>query len=476
MNALPQLLHRTGIAALAAAYGRGELSARQATEFYLARIDAMDGRLNAYLHVTAHAALAAADESDARRAGGTTIGPLDGVPIAIKDNIDVAGVPTTAGIAARRGRLAHGDAFVVQRLKRAGAVILGKLNMHEAALGATNANEAYGFCHNPHRHGFTPGGSSGGSAAAIAAGLCAAALGTDTLGSVRIPASYCGVAGLKPTYGLVSTRGTVPLSWTLDHVGPLARNVADLGLLLDVMAGFDAESPESRVRTTGDTRYAGPYSQRLDGLVVGRVVGLDSVPLEPGVAFAFAQAIEVLRGLGATIVDVRLDNYAFTPLRLQALLAVEAECAVVHADDLAADPDGFSETFRTYVGWGARQPAHKLAAAYRAIADVRLTARRALAQAPVLALPTTPHEAFAFADPVPHVQADLTSLANMARLPAVTVPMGRGDTGLPVGLQVLAGEFQDALALRVAAAYEAAADIDLALDEGAGFEVRPVLG
>jgi aspartyl-tRNA(Asn)/glutamyl-tRNA(Gln) amidotransferase subunit A len=457
MNAQLRLPHELGVVELAAAFARGELTSRQATEAYLARIDKQDAALNAYLHVTAHAALDAATASDARRAAGQVLGPLDGVPIAIKDNIDVAGVPTTAGIAVRRGRLAHGDAFVVERLKKAGVVILGKLNMHAAALGATNANEAFGNCHNPHRHGYTPGGSSGGSGAAVAAGLCAAALGTDTLGSVRIPASYCGVVGIKPTYGLVSTRGTVPLSWTLDHVGPLARNVADLGLLLDVMVGFDAESPESRPRTTGDTRYAGPYSRRLDGLVIGRVVGLDAVSLQPGVVAAFDRAIETLRTLGATIIDVRLEGYDFTPLRLQALLAVEAECAVVHGDDLAADPDGFSETFRTFVGWGARQPAHKLAAAYRAVADVQLVVRRALARAPVLALPTAPHEAFAFADPVPHVQADLTSIANMARVPAISVPMGRGDTGLPVGLQLLAGEFQDALVMRVAAAYEAAA-------------------
>ncbi|GIL40513.1 amidase [Roseiterribacter gracilis] len=456
MNAHRRLPHQLGVAELSAAFAHGELTARQATEAYLARIDSQDAKVNSYLHVTAHAALDAATASDARRAAGKALGPLDGIPIALKDNIDVAGVPTTAGIAVRRGRLAHSDAFVVQRLKRAGVVILGKLNMHEAALGATNANEAYGVCHNPHRHGFTPGGSSGGSGAAVAAGLCAAALGTDTLGSVRIPAAYCGVAGFKPTYGLVSTRGTVPLSWTLDHVGPLARKVEDLGLLLDAMAGFDSECAESRARTTGDTRYAGPYSQRLDGLVIGRVVGLEAVPLQPGVIAAFDRAIDTLRSLGATIIDVRFDGYDFTPLRLQALLTIEAEAAVVHADDLAADPDGFSETFRTFVGWGARQPAHKLAAAYRAVADVQLIARRALAQAPVLALPTAPHEAFAFADPVPHVQADLTSLANMARIPSATVPMGRGDTGLPVGLQLLAGEFQDALVMRVAAAYEAA--------------------
>ena len=231
------------IAELTQAFDAGKTTSATATNTYLDRIANQNGALNAFITVMADAARQDASASDKRRAEGKALGPLDGIPIALKDNIDVAGVPTTGGIEAYRRSVPEKDADVVRRLREAGAVILGKLNMHEAAHGATTANDAFGYCQNPHKPGFTPGGSSGGSGAALAAGLCAGALGTDTLGSVRIPASFCGIAGLKPTYGLVSTRGVMPLSYALDHVGPMARSCEDLTVMLSVLAGFDADDP-----------------------------------------------------------------------------------------------------------------------------------------------------------------------------------------------------------------------------------------
>ena len=232
-----------GVVELAQLLDKKSVTALEATKHYLERIHRHDNKLNAFIEVTDALALEQAEQSDARRASGKTLGPLDGVPIAIKDNIDIAGIATTAGLEARRGRIAKHDASCITNLRAAGAVFLGKTNMHEVALGGITDNAAYGRCHNPHKQDWTPGGSSGGSGAAVSAGLCAGALGTDTLGSVRIPASYSGTTGIKPTYGLVSMRGVVPLCLTLDHVGPIARSVRDLSALLRVLAHFDASDP-----------------------------------------------------------------------------------------------------------------------------------------------------------------------------------------------------------------------------------------
>jgi aspartyl-tRNA(Asn)/glutamyl-tRNA(Gln) amidotransferase subunit A len=308
-----------GVAALAAGLAHGELTSEDATRACLARIAARDAPIRSFIRVLREAALEQARAADARRKAGAGLGPLDGVPIGVKDNIDVAGVPTSGGIALYRDRTAAHDAFMIQRLRAAGAVILGKLNMHEAALGATTANSWFGRCENPHRVGYTPGGSSGGSGAAVAAGFCAGALGTDTLGSVRVPASYCGTAGFKPTFGLVSTRGVLPLSWTLDHVGFLAPCVADLSLLLDACAGFDRESAYARrgPRILVPKR-ADPAN--LARLRVGRPADLSAVALEPEVAAAQARAVAALAACGATIVDVDLSAYDFTRMRREGLL------------------------------------------------------------------------------------------------------------------------------------------------------------
>lgn len=442
-----------GAAALAAALARGELSAEDATRGYLARIEARNGALNAAVHLLRESAIAEARAADARRRAGRPLGPLDGVPVALKDNIDLAGTPTTGGIAAYRERVARADAFVVRRLREAGAVVLAKLNMQEAALGATNATSCFGRCENPHRAGYTPGGSSGGSGAAVAAGFCAAALGTDTLGSVRVPAAYCGTAGFKPTFGLVSTRGVLPLSWTLDHVGFLAPRVADLRPLLEVCAAFDRESPYSRrgPRILVPKR-ADPAD--LQGLRVGRLANLAEVGLEPEVASAFEQAVAALARLGAAVVEVSLAGYDFTRMRREGLLVSEFEAATVLGADVAADPEGFSAELRANLAFGAKQSAARAAQAYRRLAEVRVIARRAFAGIDVLVAPTTPQAAFPFTAPVPVNQADLTGFANIVGIPAGCVPFGRNGAGLPLSAQVMAPAFEDRLVLDVLEALE----------------------
>ena len=443
-----------GVAPLAGALERGEITAEDATRASLARIEARDGALRAFIRVMRDEALAAARASDERRRAGAPKGALDGIPIAIKDNIDVAGVPTSGGIRHYRDSIAREDAFVIGRLRDAGAVNLGKLNMHEAALGATGDNPWFGRCENPHRAGYTPGGSSSGSGAAVAAGLARAALGTDTLGSVRVPASYCGTAGFKPTYGLVSTRGVMPLSWTLDHVGFLAPRAADLELLFDACAGFDREWAYAR----RGPRFLSPkraHPGDLHGLRLGKPAL--STALEPDVPSAWKGAIDALAALGATIVEVELAGYDFTRMRREGLLVSEVEGATFHKEALERDPEGFSAELRSMLAFGAKQTAVRAAQARRRLADVRVIARRAFAGIDAMILPTTPQAAFPFSRAVPVDQADLTGFANIVGIPAGCVPFGKSRDGLPLSVQVLAPAFEDRLVLDVLAALEGAA-------------------
>jgi len=436
----------------------GEITSRGLTELYLNRIARHDPKLNSYLAVLTEQALLAAQASDARRHSGTARGPLDGIPVALKDNIDLAGVATTAGIEARRKHIASSDATVTARLKAAGAVILGKLNMHEGAHGATTANEAYGYCINPHRAGFTPGGSSGGSGAALAAGLCAGALGTDTLGSIRIPASFCGIAGFKPTQGLVSTQGVVPLAWTLDHVGPMARTVADLALMLEALAGPDSADAFSRVGPQPQHHvFQTPASLR--GVRIGRLRDLngfaaDAVP--PDIQSAYEKALTTLAGLGAHIIDVTLQGYQHNAIRPKAMLVIEADLAVFYAKALEESPLGFTQIFRDGVAFGQQQSAPKLAAAFEAIRAVRPVANILFAEVDALVTPTTPCPAFSFKEAMPKTLTAFTAFANYVGAPAVSVPMGLTADNLPMGLQIIARPWADATALSIAAAYERA--------------------
>jgi aspartyl-tRNA(Asn)/glutamyl-tRNA(Gln) amidotransferase subunit A len=426
---------------------RGTSVAR--TEACLARIAHCNPRLNAFLAVTADAAREAAAAADARRARAAALGPLDGVPVALKDNIDLAGVPTTAGVGARRGRVARTDAESVRRLKAAGAVILGKLNLHEGAHGATNANLAFGACINPHREGHTPGGSSGGSAAATAAGLCAAALGTDTLGSIRMPASFCGVVGFKPTRGLVSTDGVVPLARMLDHVGPIAPRVEDLFPVLEAIC-----EPVPGREDAG----------RAGGLRLGRLVDFaqrGGMALDPEVAAGYESALGVLRDLGAQVIDVSLDGFDALVVRAAALQVIESELAGVYADDLARDPEGFSEALRSAARSGLAHGSAALASARAAIDAVRAVAERLFGRVDALLTPTTPCTSFRFDGEVPRTLSVYTAFANYVGAPSVSVPMGFSRRRLPMGLLVTARTGDDGTALRIAAAYERAAGWDM---------------
>ena len=440
-----------GVAKLSEALAAGDLSSIEATESYLKRISDRNDSLNAFIFVTDEKARIQAAESDRRRAMGESLSPLDGVPMAVKDNIDISGVPTTGGIEAYRNTIAKSDAEVVRRLRAAGVVFLGKLNLHEGAHGATTANEAFGFCQNPHKPGYTPGGSSGGAGSALAAGLCAGALGSDTLGSVRIPASFCGIMGLKPTYGLVSTRGVMPLAYALDHVGPMSHSADDLALMLNVMAGFDPDDPAGRHGPT-DMSSALRHAEDLKGLTLGFFPDLNGIEddcVDPTVSVTYAKAIDKIQELGCTIEPVSWAGYEPSRVRSKALLLIEADLANFHGRMLKASPNGFTSTFRRGIDFGMSQPAPKLAQGLRLIEEVRPVARRLFSTVDALVTPTTPVPAFSFKDEMPKTITTFTAFANYAGCPALSIPMGSTEDGLPLGLQIITPKREDALALRI---------------------------
>jgi aspartyl-tRNA(Asn)/glutamyl-tRNA(Gln) amidotransferase subunit A len=446
------------IAELSRRIDAGLLDPQDLTRAYLERAGGVGRSLNCYLTLCGERALAEAEQAAKRAARKQRLGALDGIPIAVKDNIDVAGVPTTNGFGGTH-RPAAADAEVIHRLRAAGAAILGKLNMQEGALGAVNDNPHHGRTTNPFRDGYTPGGSSGGSGAAVAAGLCAAALGTDTGGSVRIPAAYCGVVGLKPSYGLVSTRGVVPLSLRLDHVGPLTRTVADAALMLAAMAAYDSEWPYARAHHVEDYTQATPRT--LHGIRLGVLSNFGAARMEPAVRNAFGRALEGLQKLGAEIHTVTLPTYDIVRGRRAVFVSVEVGAAAAHGELYRSEPERFSPEMRGYLDWGLKAPASRLAEADRTIASAAHDLRRCFDTVDAVVTSTTPQAAFPFGGKPPDTQSDLCVLANMAGCPAISLPMGTTATGLPLGLQIMAPVAQDKRVLAIALAYEAAAGWDL---------------
>jgi aspartyl-tRNA(Asn)/glutamyl-tRNA(Gln) amidotransferase subunit A len=413
-------VHRFSIAELHAAYASGTTTPLAVTQAYFERIKRLDGALGAYVALDRERALADAAAPQA--------GALSGVPLAVKSNIDVAGLATTAGIAGRRDAVAATDAEVVKLLRGAGAVILGHVNMAEAAAGATTDNEAYGRTVNPHDPARTAGGSSGGSGAAVGAALCVAALGTDTLGSVRIPAAYNGVYGIKPTNGAVPDAGLVPLSTKFDAIGPLARSLPDLAAVLGALMPRGAPRPVVKIAL-------------LDVV--------DRVDVERSVMSAYDLAVSVARGL-----DIGVQRYRFdvdlTKVRVGGFVEALDEARGYFADALATNPEGFSRQFRAMLDFAAASPPDVRRVAAKALDDVRTQLSAILADADVVLLPTTPQAAFAHGQG-PVNQADFTGIANVAGLPALSFPGGWTEDGLPIGLQLIGRSGGEATLLAFAA-------------------------
>ena len=465
----------------AAALRDGTYSARELTDAYLTRIEATGGALNAYITVTAAAARAAADAADAALAAGNAPA-LTGIPIAHKDIFCTDGVRTSCASRMLDSFVAPYDATVVQRLAAAGAVMLGKTNMDEFAMGSSNETSFYGPVRNPWDHARVPGGSSGGSAAAVAAGLCSAATGTDTGGSIRQPAALTGICGLKPTYGRVSRYGMIAFASSLDQAGPMARSAADMALLLQAMAGFDPRDSTSIDQPVPD--YAAALYQPLTGLRVGLPAQYFDAGLDPAVGDAVRAALGELERLGAQLVDIALPHsplsvpayYVVAPAEASSNLARYDGVRYGYRADGPADLEDLYKRSRSE-GFGAEVKRRILIGTYVLSAGyydayylkaqrVRRLIRNdflgAFDRVDVIAAPTTPQPAFRLGekqhDPVAMYLSDIyTIAANLAGLPALSVPCGQAQ-GLPVGLQLIGRDFDEARLLNVAHRYQQVTD------------------
>lgn len=407
----------------------GKVTAVELANRALGRIAEEDARIRAFITTLPETAAAEATASDARRQQGKTLGPLDGVPFAVKDNIAIAGVPTSCGTSVALEPSAT-DATTVGRLRAAGTVLIGSLNLHEGALGATTDNPFHGQCQNPLAAHHTPGGSSGGSAAAIAAGMVPLSLGTDTMGSVRIPAAYCGLWGLKPSFGRIPVSGLVHLSWTLDTIGPLARSADDLALMFAALQGHD---PLDQTSIAQSVPCHKPVT--VGGLRLGIPDIAALADCEPIISATFSQAIEALRAAGMDIAAVEIAGWEPEKLRRAGLLVSEVEGATVLGD--AVDRPGLSVPFRAMLDYGRKASAARVASAYRALQHAGVAARNSLTRSDALIMPTAPQRAFAHSAPTPVNQADFTALANAAGLPALSLPLPAMDGGLPAALQLV---------------------------------------
>jgi aspartyl-tRNA(Asn)/glutamyl-tRNA(Gln) amidotransferase subunit A len=442
------------IVELAPRLRRKEISPVELTRDCLSRIATLDASLNSFITVASDSALAEARAAEAEILRGNWRGPLHGIPVAIKDIIDTAGVRTTSGSALYKDRVPTDDAEVVRRLRLAGAVILGKNNLHEFAYGGSSLVSFFGDVHNPRNPAHIAGGSSGGSAAAVAAGLCYAAIGTDTAGSIREPAALCGCVGLKPTYGRVSKRGVTPLSWSLDHVGPLTATVGDAAVVLQAIAGYDALDVDSADVPVED--YVSGLGASVKNLRVGvpRVHFLDD--LDDEVSASVEEALRVIATLVASVQDVRL--VVTMDRTVQA-----AESYAYHAENAARSPELYqAETLRR-IRSGENISVAEYIQSRRAMDEERRRASDFFAAVDLLVTPAMPIPAPAIAelrkDPEALRPAELVLLRNTRPfnvwgLPAISVPCGMTKSGLPIGLQIAGAPWREDLVLGLAGAYE----------------------
>ncbi len=456
-----------------------ELSAQDATRAALERVGAVEERVHAFIHLDADAALRDARAVDGRLAKGEDVGPLAGVPIALKDVLAATGTHTTCGSKILEPFVSPYDATCVARLRSAGAVSLGKLNMDEFAMGSTTEHSAYGPTRNPWSLEHVPGGSSGGSAAAVAAGECFASLGSDTGGSIRQPASFCGVVGIKPTYGRVSRFGLVAFASSLDQIGPLARTVEDTALVLEVIAGHDSRDSTSLDVPVG--RWSQDVSKGVRGLKLGIPKEAFGAGLDPEVDRAVRASIDRLAADGAEIIDVELPHTPYAVATYYVLAPAEASSNLARYDGvrygLRAGEDGsLVDMYRKTrsAGFGDEVKRRILIgtyvlsagyydAYYRRAQQVRTLVRRDYARAfercDALVMPVAPEPPFklgeASGDPLRLYLSDVLTIGvNLAGLPGMSVPCGASAGGLPIGLQVVGPPLREDTLFRVAGACE----------------------
>jgi aspartyl-tRNA(Asn)/glutamyl-tRNA(Gln) amidotransferase subunit A len=451
------------VADAARALRNGDYSPLELTDAYLRRIEALNPSINAYITVTSERAREDARRATEEMAAGNVRGPLHGIPIAHKDLYETAGIRTTGGSKIHADYIPTADCTVARKLRDAGTILLGKLNTHEYAYGVTTNNPHYGPTRNPWDLERIPAGSSGGSGAAIAAGLASATTGSDTGGSIRMPASLCGVVGLKPTFGRVSKAGVLPLSYRYDHTGPLTRTVEDAALMLNAMAGYDPLDPATVRMPVPDV--AADLGLGVRGLRIGVVREYFFAELEEDIAAALEDAITELQRLGAQFYDVAIPGVAEGLGGTFGQVLAEAQS--IHAQSLRERPRDFGadvlEMLSSYT-----PTASDLLSGQRAVDTLTAAMRSALETVDVLLTPTTPIAApligqdvvryGSLTESVMGAMIRCTAPFNTTHLPALSLPCGFNRLGLPIGLQIAGRPFDEATVLRVGHAYERATD------------------
>ncbi len=457
---------QTGLSEASELIRSRKVSPVELTSECLKRIERLNPRLNAFITVTADSALTEARQAEAEIQHDHWRGPLHGVPIALKDLIDTAGVRTTAASGLFKNRVPTEDAEIVRRLKAAGAVFLGKLNLHEFAYGGSSAISYFAPVHNPWNLDYSPGGSSGGSAAAVAAELCYAAIGSDTGGSIRQPAAYCGIVGLKPTYGRVSTRGVVPLSWLLDHLGPMTRTVKDAAFMLQVIAGYDAWDTTTTDVPVPD--YAATIAAATSSVRLGILRDYFYEALNPEIQAATEVAVSVLKTLTRTQRDIAplATDRSYSSVLDPYVTILRAEAYAYHKEYVSKSPELYDTQTLRRIQAGADITASAYILARHQLEQIRRSASQVFESIDLLITPTACVPPFAIADLTdPNTLRDKELLMlrntrpfNALGLPTISVPCGFTRDGLPIGMQITGPSGAEAAVLRLAYAYEQATE------------------
>ena len=447
------------IASLGNEYRAKSLAPTEVVEAYLERIQRLDAQVHAYITPTADRARQEASLAEQELARGQDRGPLHGVPIALKDLFNTRGLRTTGHSKVLLDNVPQEDATCVRKLADAGTVLLGKLSMHEFAFGGPDFTAPFPPARNPWDLERVPAGSSSGSGAALAAGLCAGALGSDTGGSIRGPASYCGIVGLKPTYGLVSRSGVLPLAWSLDHAGPMTRTVEDCAILLQAIAGYDPLDPASANVPVQD--YRADLRTGVGGLRIGAPLAyLESVPdLSPETYTVYRAALDELSRLGANVRPVEFPEHEHHQIVNSGILVAEA--FTYHQPTLTSHPELYGSRFASRIRDGALLSAADYVTLLRGRALIKRRMAELMQEIDIFAMPTSIHPAETFAEEEATPSFKRTSFTrpfNITGQPAISVPCGFSSAGLPIGLQLVGRPFEDALVLRTAHAYEQSTD------------------
>lgn len=442
-----------------------QLSPVELTMHFLYRIERLDPTLRTYITPLPELAIKQAKQAEIEIIRGFYKGPLHGIPIGIKDNYYTKDIRTTTGSKLFAQFIPKESATTVKKLLDAGTIMLGKQNMHELASGSTGTNPFFGTTRNPWNVHYMPGGSSGGGTASLAAGLATLATGTDTFGSIRLPAAMCGVYGLKPTYGLVSTYGITPSAWSLDTAGPMARSVSDLALMLHYMAGFDVNDPASLKISTPN------YTVNLNKGIKGLKIGVPTYyfeGLEPAVEMLFQRAIGTLRSLGADIKEIEIPELSMSTFAGYAI--VTGEASTFHYDWLSNYPEKYSTDIRSFLLAGALSNTPQYIRAQQARRKIVKALQRSFLEVDILLGPTIPITTPAFSKHWIQQNLDVvrrclpfTAPINLAGIPSLAVPMGLDQNGLPVGMQFIGNHLSEKLLLQVGSAWESVDPLNISL-------------